>query len=133
MGIYLNPDNNGFKKVLAADIYVDKSMLISELNKFIDKGNQYVCVSRPRRFGKTIATKMLCAYYSKGCDSREIFSNLKISKADNYEKYLNKLNFIKIDVASEYQNARDKGNMLNKLTDFIKSEFVSQYTNVDFK
>ena len=61
MGIYLNPDNNGFKKVLAADIYVDKSMLISELNKFIDKGNQYVCVSRPRRFGKTIATKMLCA------------------------------------------------------------------------
>ncbi|MBQ2098198.1 MAG: AAA family ATPase, partial [Bacteroidales bacterium] len=89
MGIYLNPDNNGFKKVLAADIYVDKSMLISELNKFIDKGNQYVCVSRPRRFGKTIATKMLCAYYSKGCDSREIFSDLKISKADNYEKYLN--------------------------------------------
>ena len=133
MGIYLNPDNNGFKKVLAADIYVDKSMLISELNKFIDKGNQYVCVSRPRRFGKTIATKMLCAYYSKGCDSREIFSNLKISKADNYEKYLNKLNFIKIDVASEYQNARDKGNMLNKLTDFIKSEFVSQFPNVDFK
>ena len=133
MGIYLNPDNNGFKKVLAADIYVDKSMLISELNKFIDKGNQYVCVSRPRRFGKTIATKMLCAYYSKGCDSREIFSGLKISKADNYEKYLNKLNFIKIDVASEYQNANEKENMLTELTDFVRSEFVAQFPQINFE
>ncbi|MBQ5513008.1 MAG: AAA family ATPase, partial [Bacteroidales bacterium] len=93
MGIYLNPTNVNFKEVLASDIYVDKTMLISELNKFIDKGNQYICVSRPRRFGKTIAANMLCAYYSKGCDSRDIFKDLKISKADNYEKYLNKLNF----------------------------------------
>ena len=88
MGIYLNPSNVGFKQILAADIYVDKTMMISELNKFIDKCNQYICVSRPRRFGKTFATNMLCAYYSKGCDSREMFQNLKISKADNYETYL---------------------------------------------
>ena len=86
MGIYLNPSNAGFKKTLAGNIFVDKSMLISELNKFIDSGNQYVCVSRPRRFGKTIATNMMCAYYSKGCDSREIFSKMKISKAKNYEQ-----------------------------------------------
>jgi hypothetical protein len=108
MGIYLNPDNSGFKKTLSAGLYVDKTMLISELNKLIGTSNQYVCVSRPRRFGKTLATKMLCAYYSKGCDSRELFKDLKISKADNYDQYLNKLNFIKIDVASEYQNAGDK-------------------------
>ncbi len=132
MNIYLNPDNIGFKRILSAKIYVDKTMLISELNKFIDNGNQYICVSRPRRFGKTIAANMLCAYYSKGCDSREIFKDLKISKADNYEKYLNKLNFIKIDVASEYQNAIDKDNMLNKLTNFVKGEFVNQFPKVDF-
>ena len=112
MGIYLNPTNIGFKETLAADIYIDKTMLISELNKFIDKANKYVCVSRPRRFGKTIATNMLCAYYSKGCDSRDLFKDLKISKAENYEEYLNKLNFIKIDIASEYQNAMDKGSLL---------------------
>ena len=64
MGIYLNPSNVGFKQILAADIYVDKTMMISQLNKFIDKCNQYICVSRPRRFGKTFATNMLCAYYS---------------------------------------------------------------------
>jgi hypothetical protein len=133
MGIYLNPGNVGFKETLAADIYVDKSMLISELNKFIDKSNKYICVSRPRRFGKTIATNMLCAYYSKGCDSRELFAKLKISKAKNYEKYLNKLNFISIDVAGEYQNANDKDKMLIELTDFVRSEFIAQFTKVKFE
>jgi hypothetical protein len=132
MGIYLNPGNVGFQKTLSADIYVDKSMLISKLNKFIDKSNQYICVSRPRRFGKTLATNMLCAYYSKGCDSREIFDKLKISKADNYEKYLNKLNFIKIDVASEYQNTKNKDKMLDKLTSFVKDEFKQEFPQVNF-
>ena len=132
MGIYLNPSNAGFKKTLAGEIFVDKTMLISELNKFIDSGNQYVCVSRPRRFGKTIATNMMCAYYSKGCDSREMFSKMKISKAKNYEQYLNKLNFIAIDVASEYQNANVKDNMLVELTDFVRSEFVEQFPKIKF-
>ena len=132
MGIYLNPTNVNFKEVLASDIYVDKTMLISELNKFIDKGNKYVCVSRPRRFGKTIATNMLCAYYSKGCDSREMFKDLKISKADNYEQYLNKLNFIGIDVASEYQTAPEKEETLNLLTKRVRKEFKAQYPQIEF-
>jgi hypothetical protein len=132
MGIYLNPDNEGFKEILSADIYVDKTMLISELNKFIDKGNKYICVSRPRRFGKTIASNMLCAYYSKGCDSREMFKKLKISKAKNFEEYLNKLNFIKIDVAGAYQNANVKNDTLIELTDFIRDEFKVQFPNVQF-
>ena len=132
MGIYLNPDNIGFKEILAGKIYVDKTLLISVLNNFIDNATKYVCVSRPRRFGKTFASNMLCAYYSKGCDSREIFSKLKISKAKNFEEYLNKLNFIKIDVASEYQNAIDNTMMIEKLTNFVKSEFVQQFPNVDF-
>ena len=132
MAIYLNPNNEGFRMTLAGDIYIDKTMLISELNKFIDKGNKYVCISRPRRFGKTIATNMMGAYYSKGCDSRELFKDLKISKADNYEEYLNKLNFISIDVASEYQNSLDKDQMLTYLTDAIRKEFRAQFPNVEF-
>lgn len=132
MGIYLNPSNVGFNETLAKKIYVDKTMLISELNNFINESNKYICVSRPRRFGKTIATDMMCAYYSKGCDSREMFSKLKISKAKNYEQYLNKLNFIMIDVASEYQNAKNKEQMLVKLTEKLKKEFVAQFPNVNF-
>ena len=132
MGIYHNPSNVGFKEILAADIYVDKTMLISELNNFIDKANKYICVSRPRRFGKTIATDMLCAYYSKGCDSREIFDKLKVSKAKNYEKYLNKLNYIAIDVASEYQTAPEKKETLNLLTKRVRKEFKAQFPNIEF-
>ncbi|MDD6002933.1 MAG: AAA family ATPase [Bacteroidales bacterium] len=133
MGIYLNPNHKGFKGFLNKKIYVDKTMLISVLNRFIDEDNKFICVSRPRRFGKTYASNMLCAYYSKGCDSRELFSDLKISKADNFEKYLNKLNFIKIDVASEYQNAIDKDNLLNKLTALVISEFKTQFPNINFE
>ena len=133
MGIYLNPDNVGFKRVLAEEIYVDKTMLINELNKLIDTHSHYVCVSRPRRFGKTFATKMMCAYYSKGCDSREMFKNLKISKADSYEKYLNKLNFISIDAASEYQNAPVKKDMLVDLYSRIRSEFQEQFPMLQFR
>ena len=133
MGIYLNPSNVGFKEILAGDIFVDKTMLISELNKFIEKGNKYICVSRPRRFGKTIATNIMCAYYSKGCDSREMFSKLKISKAKNFEQYLNKLNFIAIDVASEYQNARVKDEMLIDLQAKLLREFRAQFPKIKFR
>ena len=59
MGIYLNPGNENFKKILSREIYVDKSMMIERMNHFIDTGNEYVCVSRPRRFGKTFAGNML--------------------------------------------------------------------------
>ena len=79
MGIYLNPGNENFKKMIAGDIYVDKTMMIEEISRFIDKGNSYVCVSRPRRFGKTMASNMLSSYYSKGCDSRDLFAPLQDS------------------------------------------------------
>ena len=61
MGIYLNPGNENFKQTLAGRIYVDKSMMISEINEMMDTGDKYVCMSRPRRFGKTIASEMLSA------------------------------------------------------------------------
>ena len=89
MGIYLNPNNENFKETLRARVYVDKTMLIREINRFIETGNKYICVSRPRRFGKTIAQNMLAAYYSKGCDSREMFSDLKIGSSDEFGKNLN--------------------------------------------
>ena len=85
MGMYLNPDNVNFKATLTRPIYVDKTGMISVINDFIATDNKYVCVSRPRRFGKTIATNMLVAYYSKGCDSRALFAPYKISSASDFE------------------------------------------------
>ena len=120
MGIYLNPEPENFRRTLAGEIYVDKTMMIAEINRFIDRGENYVCMSRPRRFGKTIAGNMLSAYYSKGCDSRELFAPYKIAKDQSYESKLNKYNVIKIDMNSEYQNTLDREKLLRRLTEKIR-------------
>lgn len=130
MGIYLNPGNENFRRTLAGRIYVDKTMMISVINSFIDRGNNYLCVSRPRRFGKTIAGNMLAAYYSRGCDSAELFSGLKIAKTSGFREKLNKYHVIKLDMNSEYQNTLVKGEMLIKLTRKIKKEMEKQFAEV---
>lgn len=78
MGIYLNPDNDGFLTAISSEIYVDKTELIAYTNKCINTEQKYICVSRPRRFGKSMALNMLAAYYSCGCTSEELFTDLKI-------------------------------------------------------
>ena len=132
MGIYLNPGNDNFRGFLKAPIYVDKTMMLEKLNGFIDRDNKYVCISRPRRFGKTIAGEMISAYYSKGCDSHTLFENLKIAKAPGCEDKLNKYNVIKIDMNSEYQNTIDKEKLIRRLTGKIRIELKTEYPGVDF-
>ena len=77
MGNYLNIGNAGFQAVRKG-LYVDKSGMIAFLNETLGTMDKLTCVSRPRRFGKSFAAKMLCAYYDKSCDSRELFADLKI-------------------------------------------------------
>lgn len=133
MGIYLNPSNENFKLTLAAPIYVDKTMMIAAVNRFIDQGNHYICVSRPRRFGKTIAGNMLSAYYSKGCDSRELFASFKISADKSFGEKLNQYNVIKIDLNGMWQNTRDKEHLIIILEDKVKEEMREEYPNVPIK
>lgn len=130
MGIYLNPDNTNFKITLSADIYIDKTMMISVLNRFIDTGNKYICVSRARRFGKTTTGEMLAAYYSRGCDSRELFSSYRIASDPSFERVLNKYNVIQIDMNSEYQFALRARDMISRLTAKIKAELKEAYPDV---
>ncbi|MCR5790915.1 MAG: AAA family ATPase [Lachnospiraceae bacterium] len=133
MGIYLNPNNENFRLTLASGTYVDKTMMITEINRFIDTGNSYVCVSRPRRFGKTIAGNMLCAYYSKGCDSRELFAPYKIAQAPGFEEKLNKYNVIKIDMNYEYQSSEIKENTLKRLKEKIKKELIKAFPQAEIE
>ena len=98
MGTYLNPGNGNFRN-RTSGLFVDKTILIDKLNSVINNPTfKYICVSRPRRFGKSVAGNMISAYYSKGADSRELFSRFKISGTDSFEKHLNKYNVIKIDL-----------------------------------
>lgn len=69
---------------------IDKTELIVHTNRVLRTEQKFICVSRPRRFGKSMAANMLTAYYSKGCDSREMFGNYKIAQTDSFEKHLNK-------------------------------------------
>ena len=108
MGIYVNPNNANFEEALNSPIFVDKSMAIAQVNKLVKTTGKYACVSRARRFGKTMVGNMLAAYYSKGCDSRALFENLKIAKDLSFEKYLNKLNVIQLDLNALYSSHRDE-------------------------
>ena len=98
MGIYVNPNNESFKSALRSKIYVDKSMLIDFTNSILGSQQKYICITRPRRFGKSMAAAMLAAYYSCGCDSKELFSNLKIAKTPDFENELNKNCVIMMDI-----------------------------------
>ena len=86
-----------YEKVLQQGVFVDKSMLIGKLNKLIGTNDCYVCITRPRRFGKTVNASMAGAYYTKGFDSSPMFDSLKISQAEDYKKHQNRYNVIYID------------------------------------
>lgn len=96
---YLNTDIQHilFQRVLNDDVYVDKSLLIEKISNRIGKGKNYICITKPRRFGKTINANMLGAYYTKGYGSRELFRGLAIEKTADFEKHLNQHNVISID------------------------------------
>lgn len=98
MGLYLNPSNDAFWIASNDDIYIDKTELISFTNKKLNKTKRYVCVSRPRRFGKSTAAEMLIAYYSCGCDSNTLFEHFKIAKDETYLTHLNQHNVIYINI-----------------------------------
>lgn len=132
MGIYLNPGYENFREALSAPVYVDKSMMLDTLNRFMEQGNKYICVSRPRRFGKTLTQNMMAAYYSRGCDAENLFRDLEISGTERYEKYRNQLHVIQIDMNSEYQGAEIKENALKNLIRKIKSEFRQQFPDILF-
>lgn len=94
MGNYLNPGNEGFQKTINSEIYVDKTGMLAYTNKVLNTMQGYLCVSRPRRFGKSMAASMLAAYYSRGCESGELFSSFEIADSKDFEKYLNRTSHI---------------------------------------
>ncbi len=97
MGTYVNPGNSAFTGILN-DQYVDKTGLIGLINKTIETPRRLTCISRPRRFGKSFAAQMLCAYYDRSCDSSKLFRGKDISRDESYEQYLNQYNVIYVDM-----------------------------------
>ena len=109
MGTYINKGNNAFRDIVTHE-YVDKTSLIPLINATLNSENRYSCVTRCRRFGKSMAARMLCAYYDKSCDSRELFVGLSAEKDPSFETYLNQYYVICIDMTdftTKYRNEKD--------------------------
>lgn len=118
MGVYVNPGNAGFARI-AGSRYVDKTGLISLMNERIG-GNCLVCISRPRRFGKSYAAKMLTAYYDCGCDSHALFDDKEIAGNDGYERHLNQYNVICLDITGFTSSVRMRNGSLRMVPEMIE-------------
>ncbi len=130
MGYYLNKGNAKFLRYMNNKIFIDKSLLIKECNEVLNSEESYMCITRPRRFGKTMALSMLNAYYSKGCDSKEIFSSLKISNDLSFETHLNKYNVVLIDMASLFTGLDDEIEYVNELNRLIVKDIEEYFPNI---
>lgn len=124
MGTYINIGNEGFVSTLN-----NKSILISVLNSTLNTEKRFSCVTRSRRFGKSMTAKMLCAYYNHSCNSRHLYLDLEIAKDPSYAQYLNKFPVIYLDMTAFVTRFKDKRIVVyfQHLMDF--DELVIRYVN----
>ena len=127
MGIYLNRGNELFLQAVNSEIYVDKSELISYTNRILRTQQKYVCISRPRRFGKSMAVDMLVAYYSRGCDSKKLFQNLKIAQNETFLRYLNQYDVISLNMQEFMSQCQSMDDMLSLLQRSVLWELLGEY------
>ena len=103
MGTYFNPSNAGFRQAVNSRIYIDKTQLIDILNSRLFTEEKCISVSHARRFGKSQAARMIDAYYSKGCDSRELFSKFEEKRIQGkYNEYLKRVGKYDLLIIDEF-------------------------------
>lgn len=121
IGIYLNPGNDGFGDAIRSEIYVDKTGLIACTNKYINTEQKFICTSRPRRFGKSMALKMLAAYYSCGCNSEDLFRGYKIEKEESFKEHLNQYDVIFLNMQQFLIRAKD-----HDITEYVEKAVMGE-------
>lgn len=132
MGNYLNKGNDGFAS-LRNSKFVDKSMLIAEVNSAVMTESRFFCVTRARRFGKSVAVKMLNAYYDKSCQSRELFQGLAISRNESFEKHLNRYPVLYLDMTDFVTKYGRDEHIVAHIKRDICEELLSLYKDVRMK
>ena len=131
MGYYLNPGSDKFQMSLGSKIYVDKSGLIAQTNELFRTEKRFICISRPRRFGKTMAANMLAAYYGVGEDAHALFKPLAIAKHETYEKHLNQHHVIMINVQVFLSLSESVKDMIELWQSKITRELKKEYPEVE--
>ena len=130
---YINTNKplENYTRLVNTENFVDKSMIIEKTNKLINTTNNYLCITRPRRFGKSSVIDMLGAYYSKSFDSSFIFDNLKISEVHSYKNNLNKYNVVNISFNEITDNMKTYEEYINNIVNEIKKEIISKFNIED--
>ena len=123
MGTYLNPGSKGFQESLNSDIYVDKTGLIEKTNAKINTLQKYLCISRPRRFGKSMAANMLAAYYDRETDSRHLFEHFQVSRIASYEEHRNQYDVIRV-------NMQEFFSVSHEIDEMLKLDFVTRSAKI---
>lgn len=132
MGRYLNPGNERFQEIINSEVYVDKTGLLEYTNEVMRTNQKNLCISRPRRFGKSMSASMLTAYYSRGCNSTELFQGLKIAKADSFLEHLNKYDVISLNMQEFLSRSKSMDEMLERLRKLVMREVKKEYPDVDY-
>ena len=132
MGTYINRGNCEFSDIVNSE-YVDKTSLIPLINMTLNTENRYSCVTRCRRFGKSMAAKMLCAYYDKSCDSRELFRGLKAEQDSTFETYLNKYYVICVDITDFTTKYRGERDIVKRIQNRIIKEVLDVFPQVNIQ
>ena len=132
MGIYLNPDSSKFEEAVNSDIYIDKTGLLIYTNSVLHTMQKYICISRPRRFGKSIAANMLTAYYSRGCDAEQLFSQFEISKDMDFKKYLNQYDTISVNMQEILSRSHNVCELISRFGRLIIRDLKNEYPDVDY-
>ena len=131
MGMYLNPGYDRYEIAMNSEIFVDKTEMIVFTNSLVNTNQRYLSVSRPRRFGKSMATDMLCAYYGRD-DSRKLFEKTRLSKLDGWDGHLNRFDVIRVIMTDFFKPETEVGSSLDRLKKLILRDIKTEYPNVDF-
>lgn len=131
MGKYIGKGNSGFAKYTNSE-YIDKTEMIAYINSTLGGTNMLTCVTRPRRFGKSMAASMLCAYYDKSCDSSALFDKYVIANDSSYKEHLNKYNVIYLDITNFISDYQDEDNIVRYIQEDIKEELMELFPDVKF-
>ena len=133
MSSYLNPGNKGFRESLNSEIYIDKTGLIEKTNAVLDTRQKFLCVSRPRRFGKSMAADMLAAYYERGEDSASLFDSLKIGRAVSYQAHRNQYDVIKVNMQEFLSMTQSMDDMMSMLQKYLIFDLKDHFVDVRFR
>ena len=131
MGTYVNPGNAAFREAINSKIYIDKTELIAYTNSVLNTKQKNICVSRPRRFGKSMAADMLAAYYSRGCNSAELFAGTKIEAEKSFLSHLNRHSVIRLDVQRFLEKERDLDTFIDEIEKKVISDLAREFPDFE--